>query len=777
MKKKNNTYPYILGATLAAFLLHSCNTRYLQENELLYTGADVKIKNDTLKKSNAKALQAALESQLTPKPNSSLLGLRPKLWIYNITPEPTKNKGLKHWLKNKVGEKPVLLSHVDRDFNQQIIENYAENKGYFNAKASYDTITHGKKAKVEYTLHTGARYKISNVVFPEDSSLISKKIANIQGLSLLKKGQPFDLDIIKAERARIDNKLKEQGFYYFHQDNIIVQADSTVSPNAEVELIVKLKEDAPKLAKEQFTIDNVIVFPDYNIADVRENKYSIPVAIDSVERYKNFYIVDPKKKFKPMIFDRALYFEKGDLYNRTDHNLTLNRLISLGTFKFVKNEFVRNDSLRNSFDVYYMLTPKELQSLNVEVLGKTNSANYAGSEVNLNWTHRNAFKGAEHLKINAFGGVDIQMGGAKSQTRREGNIMRFGIKSELSIPRIIAPFKFTTASAFVPRTNAAVGYEFVNRTNWYRLHNFNASFGYVWKENVRKEHQLKLIDITLVEPKNVTEAYQNYIMDKPYLARAIERQLIYGPIYSYTYTNTMTPQASTFYYRGVLDLAGNLSGLASGANVKQGKQRKLFDIPFSQYAKMEHDFRFYHKINDAHSLATRFVGGLALPYGNSEFVPFARQFFAGGANSIRAFRARTLGPGSYDPRTDNGTQFYFDQAGDIKLELNAEYRAKLYKFLHGAVFADAGNIWLVNEDASRPGAKFSKDWIKEIAVGAGIGLRLDFSILLLRLDLAIPLRVPYYPENERWRWSHIHLGNQQWRRDNLMLNIAIGYPF
>lgn len=776
----NNPNPFslhLLGTLCGALLLYSCGTQSLKENELLYTGAQIKIINDTIAKADSKALKSGLESQLRPKPNSTFLGLRPKLWIHNITPEPTKDKGLKHWLKNRVGEKPVLLSHVDRDFNQKIIENYAENKGYFNAKASYDTITKGKTAKVEYTVKTGERYRISDVKFSQDSSLIAQKISEIQNESLLKKGKPFDLDVIKAERIRIDSKMKEKGFYYFHQDNLIVQADSTVNKNAEVELIVKLKDTTPKLAKEQFTIDHVIVFPDYNITNVRENKYAIPVAIDSVERYKDFYIVDPKKKFKPTIFDRTLYFEKGDLYNRTDHNLTLNRLISLGTFKFVKNEFVRNDSLRNSFDVYYMLTPKELQSLNVEVIGKTNSANYAGSELNLNWTHRNTFRGAEHLKINAFGGVDIQMGGRSSQTRREGNIMRFGGDAELSIPRIIAPFKFTTASAFVPRTNASLGYEFVNRTNWYKLHNFNAAFGYIWKENIRKEHQLKLIDITLVEPQDVTEAYQTYIQDKPYLARAIERQLIYGPIYSYTYTNTMKNQPSTFYYRGFLDLAGNLSGLVSGANVRKDRQKTLFNIPFSQYAKMEHDLRFYHKINDSHSIATRLIGGIALPYGNSEFVPFSRQFFAGGANSIRAFRARTLGPGSYDPRTQEGTQFYFDQAGDIKLEFNLEYRAKIYKFLHGALFADVGNIWLVNEDISRPGAKFTKDWTKEIAVGTGLGVRLDFNILLLRLDLALPLRVPYYHEKERWRLKHIQLGDSQWRKDNLMLNIAIGYPF
>ena len=287
-----------------------------------------------------------MEDNLTPKPNSSILGLRPRVWIYNITPEPKKDKGITNWLKNKVGQKPVLLGDVDREFNKDIIENYSENKGYFNAKAQYDTIINGKTAKVVYDVKTGARYLISDVKFPEDSTKINREIQLVKDQTLLKKGKPFDLDVIKAERERIDNRMKENGFYYFHPDNIIVQADSTVTNKPEVELAVKLKEETPELAKKQFSINNVIVYADYNLRDVKENVYKIPVNIDSIEAYKDFYYVDPKKKFRPVMFERALYFRKGDIYNRADHNLTLNRLISLGVFKFVKNEFVISDSLK-----------------------------------------------------------------------------------------------------------------------------------------------------------------------------------------------------------------------------------------------------------------------------------------------------------------------------------------------------------------------------------------------------------------------------------------------
>lgn len=778
MRNKLNIYcKYFLVSGVTATIISCSNTKFLKDGQMLYTGAEIKIESDSLSKKEKNELESALKDNLTPKPNSSFLGLRPKLYAYNATKEPKKEKGLRYWLKYKFGEEPVLLGDVDREFNRDIIVNYSENKGYFNARARYDTVSKNKKAKVIYTVNPGGRYLISNVNFPADSSEINNEIQALKNKTLLKPGNPFDLDVIKAERQRIDDGLKDRGFYYFNPDNIIVQADSTVSKRKnDVELIVKLKDNTPKLAQEQFTIDKVVVFPNYNLRDAKRGRYSIPMSADSLTgyEYNNIFVVDPEKKFKPKVFDRALYFEKGDLYNRKDHNLSLNRLISLGVFKFVKNEFVVSDSLNHKFDAYYILTPRELQSLRLEALGRTNSANYAGSEVNLNWTQRNFFRGAEQFKASVYGAFDVQIGGPSDAE----NIFRAGANAQLSIPRIVAPFRFNSSSAFVPRTNIQLGYEFQNRTTLYTLNTFNASFGYQWKENVRKEHELKLIDITYIDPANETPKFIALKNGNPYLQRITDQQLIFGPTYSYTYSTTMLPQTNTFYYKGMLDLAGNLTGLISGANAKEGNQKNIFGVPFSQYVKMENDVRFYHKFTEKTSLATRLIAGVAVPYGNSEFIPFSRQFFVGGSNSIRAFRARTLGPGSYDPRTETNTRAIFDQAGDVKLELNAEYRANLFKFLNVAAFADAGNIWLLEDpENERPGGKFSKDFISEIAVGAGVGLRLDFSILILRLDLAMPLRVPYYDKGDRWTFDKINFGSGAWRRDNLILNIAIGYPF
>ena len=233
---------------------------------------------------------------------------------------------------------------------------------------------------------------------------------------------------------------------------------------------------------------------------------------------------------------------------------------------------------------------------------------------------------------------------------------------------------------------------------------------------------------------------------------------------------------NTFYFSGEADLAGNITGLVTGANVKKDNQKSIFDVPFSQYAKFRVDFRHYLKLGKESQLASRLIVGAGIPYGNSNVLPTSKQFVVGGTNSIRAFRARSIGPGSY-LNTETSNNYLPDQSGDLKLEFSTEYRAKLFSIVKGAAFIDAGNIWLMNKDPNKPGGEISKDFMKEIAVGAGVGLRFDVSFFILRTDLAFPLRKPYLPDGERWVIKDIDFGSGPWRKENLILNIAIGYPF
>lgn len=760
-------YKYFLSC-LIIILLYGCgNVKYLNEGELLYVGADVEVEKEDISGAERKILVENMEGLLRPKPNTSFLGLRPQLWFYNIAGGEDADNGFSRWIRDNLGQPPVLFSQVDLDYNAELVQGYAENRGYFNARSIPDSTEKNRKVTAEYTVVLGDQYLIKELTFPTDSIPLTVDIMETREKSFLKVGDPYDLGVIKDERIRIDANLKEKGYYFFNPDYLLAQVDSTAGEK-EVSLDLVVKDITPERAKQQYSIDNIYIYPDYTISGD-----TIPIDSPIGEEFGDFRIFDPENKFKPELFERLLLFSSGELYNRTDHNKSINRLVNLGIFQFVSNQFKVSDSAANTLDAYYFLSPMQKKSIRLELVGKTNSANYAGSEANLSWSNRNTFRGAELLTISAFVGYEAQVSG-----QNQGyNIFRLGGEANLTWPRFITPFNIRTTSAFVPQTRATLGYEYQARTQLYGLNSFRTSFGYLWKESIKKEHELKVLNVNYVSPFNITDLYKEQMALNPNLGRIIEEQLIFGPAYTYTFTNTMlTAQKHTFYFQGGIDLAGNIAGLVTGADIKGGDPVTVFDVPFSQYVKAETDFRHYLRLRPGMDLASRIVVGAGIPYGNSLELPFIKQFFVGGTNSVRAFRARSVGPGSYNQEVE-ATSFLPDQSGDLKLELNTELRADLFSIVEGAVFVDAGNVWLMNENPNKPGAEISKDFLKELAVGTGLGMRLDLQFLILRLDVAIPLRVPYLPEGERWVFDRIDFGDKSWRQQNIIFNLAIGYPF
>jgi outer membrane protein assembly factor BamA len=361
------------------------------------------------------------------------------------------------------------------------------------------------------------------------------------------------------------------------------------------------------------------------------------------------------------------------------------------------------------------------------------------------------------------------------------NVYQAGIQTSISWPRFISPFKFKADNAYIPHTNLTLGYSFNKRIKLYTLNSFTGSFGYQWRENAERTHELNLLNITYVDAANVSQLYKDSIAssDNPTLAHVIDKQFTFGPSYSYTVTNTAKSyKRNTYYFNGKVDLSANIYGIVSGANIDQGNIKKLFGQPFDQFVKLQTEYRYYHKIGPKSSLAGRVFLGVGLPYGNSTILPYSDQFFIGGSNSLRGFRARALGPGIYyagDPN-ENGN-FYPDESGDIKMEANLEYRPHLFSIVQGALFADAGNIWLYHSNPDQPGAQFSSHFIHQLAADMGAGLRIDATVLVLRIDLGMPIRKPWLPEGQRWVFNQIDFGSSQWRKSNLILNIAIGYPF
>ncbi|CAN5237421.1 BamA/TamA family outer membrane protein [soil metagenome] len=751
--------------------LAACSvTKQLPPGDALYVGSKVKLKavNDSAGKFNKKDLGNEMEGLVRPTPNKKILGIRFKLMVFNAVDTPKKNSGIKYWLKYKVGEPPVLASSVNVEKNRTIMENRLENLGYFRSTVAADTVIKNKKMEATYSGLVQRRYLIRNVRYPGDSGAIYRIIRHQYKNTPLKKGKPYNLDVLINERNRIDGRLKENGFYYFKPDDIVYNIDSTVG-NHRIDVFLRLKKETPFRDLVNYRINDVIVYADYDI-----KSDTTGAVIDTTPKYRGYRIIDPEEKFNPKIFPQTLVFKPGAYYKRSDHSTSLNRIVSLGVYKFVKVRFDEVDTVNHPMlNAFYYLTPLPKKSLSLEISALTKSNNATGTEVSVNWKDRNFLKGAELLTTRVYGGFEKQV----SSVQRV-NTLTAGAEVNLIVPRIIGPFHIKNSSSFVPQTIATLGYDFFSRDTQYTLTSSRLSLGYVWKRSIKNEHDWKFLSFNYVRPTNIAANYQAMLDTNITLARSIEKQFILGMIYNYNYNSQAIPnkKKNNFYFNGNADVSGNVAGLVTGADVQGGNQKTVFGTPFSQYIRAEADFRYYRKLGKTTTLANRFFAGAGYAYGNSITMPFVKEFFAGGVNSIRAFRARGLGPGNYYPGNPKDV-FVPDQPGDIRLEMNTELRAKLVSLLYGAIFVDAGNVWLFKEDTSRPGGKFTGNFLSQLAVGTGVGLRVDVKFFVLRADLAFPIRKPYITPGSKWVFSDINFGDSQWRRDNLILNIAIGYPF
>ncbi|MBN9384375.1 MAG: BamA/TamA family outer membrane protein [Chitinophagaceae bacterium] len=740
----------------------ACNeSKHLAEGQRLYVANKIKTQTTDVKKGNAKSMASELDGLLRPRLNSKILGLRVKLWIYNIAGTTKKEKGFKYWLKYKVGEPPVLATPTMLEKNRDVLQNHLENKGYFKDSVSLDTHVKNKKLTAVYTAQFGPQYTIRNFSFPHDSGDLGKRIDSVTRRSRLRKGAPYDLDVIKDERVRIDTRLKQRGFYFFNPNYLIVDVDTTVG-NHQLDMFMRLKDETPEEAREIWHIDKIKVFAEYDLrSDTSHEGVVIPGGIR---------LVDTAHLFKPSLFPNTIIFRPGNIYRLNDHTQSLSRLVSLGVFRFVKAGYKRSDSTKNGLDVTYYLNPTQKKSIRFEVSGLTRSDNTTGGEVALSWRNRNLFKRAELFTSSIYAGLEEQLlgNGVKISTRRGG------VDLNLYIPRIVSgPFHWSTSSQFVPKTRINLGYDLFDRSHQYTLTSARGSFGYIFKQSLATEHTVNLFSINYVRPTNIDPNYQAALDTNITLARAIERQFIIGTSYNFNYNSQARPnrKKNNFYFNGNVDGSGNLLGLITGANLDKGKEVHIFNTPFSQYIRFEGDIRHYLSWGRYSMLASRITGGIGIAYGNSLTMPFVKQFFAGGTNDIRAFRSRALGPGSFFRGNPNKNAFLPDQPGDIKLAMNLEYRTKLFSIVRWALFVDAGNIWTRTYDSSRVGSAFSSHFLNDVGVGIGTGLRFDLSILVLRIDVATPVRYPWLPDGHKWVFNKVT------DISNMVLNLAIGYPF
>ncbi len=743
-----------------------------------------------------------LEETVSPKSNKKFLGMRIRLSIYNAVGIPKKEKSWRVWVRRKLGEPPVYGSAFHAKYSQDVMNNFLQNRGYFHNQVIAEKVVEKQYAGAEFNVWLGPQYQYKSIDFsPSDSTRISKDIAASGARSFLKPGAPYDLEIIKAERERINTELKNKGYYFFSPDYLILYGD-TAAGNHEVNARMRLRYDImPQSAYRSYQIRRVEVNPAYRFSVNVNNRRSQQQIErkDTVVHYENLYIIQRRKMYRPQIFRESILFDSAETYSLKLQNASLNRLINLGTFKFVKNEFLPvkdsaisslnlssfsapyafllsrglMDEASNKLDVRYLLTPQANRQMNAEIGAFTQNDSRAGSKASVTWRNRNVFKGAEVLSVKFNGGFEVQYGGLA----RLPNTYNLGADVSLNFPRFIVPFVAVRgSSAFVPRTIANFGYNFYLRNGLYMIHSFNAGFGYNWKEEIRKDHKLFPFNITYVKIDTFSTIGNNDYN----LSNLLFNGIIFGPTYEYTFNSQAdnNSKKDNYYFNGVADFSGNIVGLVQGTDVDKAP-RQIFNANYAQYLKFTADGRYYRTLNTdrTQSLAARLYAGFGYAYGNSYHLPNVKQYFSGGSSSLRGFQSRMVGPGTFNERYLSDSSTFIELLGDIKLEANVEYRMKLYQFLHGAVFADAGNIWLLRDNPGFPGGTFSKSFMKELAVDGGIGLRLDFKILMLRLDFGIPFRKPWLPEGQRWVFKDISFGDPDWRKENLIFSLAIGYPF
>jgi len=760
-----------LNILLAVFFLSSCsNLKYLEDGQKLYTGSKIKIEAEK-KIPNKGEITPELERVLRPKANEKFLGMRARLWFYNIAgEEPRRSVG--KWMKNRIGRPPVLWSDFDGPRAARLMENRLFNMGFFDARVHFNPLEKPQKAGGEFMVTLKPAFTISQIQPINDHSEIAQEINTTLSKSILRPGQTYRLDKLRLERERITRHLRDQGYFYFHPDFLLFLADTT-NGNREVGLVLTLKNNIPANASESFSIDRIIINANHSLDQARDS-----AATDSLMIAPRILLLNNAGQFKPSTLQRAVFFEPGKTYNTRDHDLSINHLMGLGVFKFVNirfNEVADSDSAR--LDVNVLLTPMEKKNLSAELRGVSKSNNFAGPGLSISFTNRNLLAGAESFSINLDGAYEVLVGGGRDATSLE-----LGASSDLVIPRFVAPFGIKNISPFfIPKTNISLAISYMSRTDAFSLSSVRGQFGYQWNHSISTQHRYNPFVFNIFSLGTISPDYQQYFSQEVLLRRGLFEQFLLGSEYSFLHNSQLKGRKKhQWYFNYNADLSGNLLYLLVDmlglVNPDENGQYSIMGQSFSQYARSDFDVRYYLDMGKGQRMVSRVAAGLGMPYGNSSSLPYLKLFTTGGSNSIRAFHPRTLGPGAYNPPDSLSSSFNIFQSGEMKLELNLEYRFDISKIIKGALFADAGNVWNISERKETPGGQFKSDlFLRQMALGAGMGLRFNFTIAILRLDLAVPLAVPY--DSSPGYFQPIRPMQGQWRRDNLVLNLAIGYPF
>jgi outer membrane translocation and assembly module TamA len=770
-----------IGLKLVAFagvlFLFSCSpVRFVPEDKYLISKVKVDIDNQNINKENAKSL-------IKQKENYKILGfLKFHLLLYNLS----SKKKTDDWLK-RIGEPPQIYDEELSRKSEDQLKQYAYSKGYFRAEVNSSVTFKEKNRKViiNYKLTPGEQYIIKRINYQIKDSLLQSIYFNSSVKSEIKEGDPFDIDLMEKHQLDIIKLFRNNGYFYFSKDDVKFVADSSVyEKQVLVDLLIRPAKngqiDSAKVFK-PFYLNNFYYSVLPGNSPVTVSRDSVGIFSDTITWDNSTLYQNKQVKYPPSLFNRTMRLSKGALYSNADVESAFNAFNRLRQFRFVDIQFkeVAFASDTNLLDCYVRLAPLNKQSTSFDIEGTNTSGNF-GVAGNVTYLHRNLFRGAEVFQLSFLGGIE------RIEKLNEGvpnyfNTVEFGVESSLMIPKLLGPGKFfKDFERFLPKTVIGLGYNYQRRPEYTRTIN-TVKFGYDWKSTEDLRHIWNLLDYNKVNVFDYDPEFIDGIQDL-YIKSSYTDHLIFAMNYSLIYNNQRMNTIKNYtYVKFNIEASGNILWLISELTNRdkyqavdslgnvQAEYYQVFNTRFAQYVKSDIEYSRGFSIDKYNSIVSRAFFGIGVPYGNLDVLPFEKKYFSGGANGIRAWPVRSLGPGTYKASPEE----YPNQTADIKLEANMEYRFKLIRFVEGALFLDAGNIWAINEKDNREGAQFQFDeFYKQIAFGTGAGLRFDMSYFILRLDLGVKLRDPSVSENRGWI-----LGYRPYSNNDFNLSFAIGYPF
>lgn len=770
-------------------IFSGCNaSRYLAEDQALVR----KVKLEGIDKQFLETASTFVQNDI--RPNS-----RQNLALYNIF--NTRNGKYRTDRIKNIGEAPHVLDSSLMEISRIQIEKFLASKGYFNAKVSSDVKIENQKAEIVFTANLGPEFKINKITYLiEDSIANSLYNKNRERFSHIKEGQRFDSDSLALEREQIYKMMKQNGYFDYVRQYVRFEVDSSLKDNgADVKLI--LTNPANKISHQTYKIDDsqITITTSGGLKDLE--------LVDTLKFDSQFKFIDFSQKFNPKPISRYIFLKKNDFYNIDNEEITYDRLYDLNVFRNVKIEYQKSVDSTFKLNPKYTLTPLKKMSSRLEGEYLFN-AGRNGLNIGNTYTNRNLFGGAELLELKVKYGIFFDATGkGKIFDRVFSRDLQVG--ANLVIPKLWVPFNIPLMGKNgMPRTTISSSYQLFDQKEAFSSRIFINSVTYDWAETKRKLHSFTPINVEFRNGR-LDPVFRDSLIQRGFelYVKTNDRQFFnFGSKYSFTYNaNKLNTYSNFLYFKGSLDAAGNsLALLNSVVKFDEDEEgfKRVFGIPYQQYVKTEFDLRYYRSLGGERQLVARINPGIGIPYGNSVRLTFEKNFFAGGSSGVRAWQARTLGPGKYN-RAVFGTSGTadtlrsnlrnLDQLGEIKLEANLEYRFKvadniLNAKVKGATFADFGNIWRSSDFIENPDGEFKfNKFLGQLAVGIGAGLRFDYNYFVFRLDAGIKVKDPQFTGSDQYVIKHLF--NKKQFKDDFRIshrpdiyrfvqyNFGIGMPF